>query len=267
MVYAEIISVGSELLIGKTVNTNASWLAGRLTQLGFCVRRITCVGDNLHDISLAVRESLSRSTPLVIITGGLGPTFDDMTLRGVAEALNLPLEVSETALEWVKRKYEELGLPLTPARLKMANMPKGSVPLENKLGAAPGVLLRCSSSTILCLPGVPREMMQLFESAIELIATDKRRSVYRDLSVLLASIPESSLAPIIDEVMKKHPGVYIKSHPKGSEAEPLIEAHLSTWVAPDKVEGANQQLISAKNMLVDLVEKSGGKLVKNAEVS
>jgi len=261
---AEVISIGNELLIGKIVNTNASWLCGKLTHLGFKVRRVTCIGDDLAEISSTINEALNRGAELIVTTGGLGPTFDDMTLQGVAQALNLPLEVNEQALKWVKEKYEQLGLPLTPAREKMAKLPAGAIPIRNEHGAAPGVLLKLKGNRmILCLPGVPREMMQLFESSIPLLTEGlTEKFIFKELSFKLSNIPESSLAPIIDEVLRKNPEVYIKSHPRISEASPIIEIHLSTWVKEALTSQAEQKLLAVKRMLVDLAEKSGGRLLE-----
>ncbi|MCK4474444.1 competence damage-inducible protein A, partial [Candidatus Bathyarchaeota archaeon] len=143
----EIICVGNELLIGKTLNTNAHWLAKRITSLGSSVKRITVVGDEVNEIAKAVREALQRKPRFIITVGGLGPTFDDKTLEGVAEALKGELEVDEKALEMVKEKYETYfregrmeRAELTPPRVKMARLPKGAKPLPNPVGTAPGVM-------------------------------------------------------------------------------------------------------------------------------
>ena len=102
----EIICVGNELLIGKIVNTNAHWLAKRATSLGMTVKRVTAVSDDVAEIATVVRESLKRKPKLIITTGGLGPTFDDRTLEGIAKALNRELEVNQKALGMVRKKYE-----------------------------------------------------------------------------------------------------------------------------------------------------------------
>ena len=102
----EIVCVGNELLIGKTLNTNAHWLARRATSLGIMVKQITVVGDDVDEIAKVIREALKRKPRFIITTGGLGPTFDDKTLEGIAKALNLKLEVNEKALKMVRKKYE-----------------------------------------------------------------------------------------------------------------------------------------------------------------
>ena len=104
----EIICVGNELLIGKTLNTNAQWLAKRITTLGLTTHRITVVGDNIDEISAAIKEAIQRSPSFLLTTGGLGPTFDDKTLEGIAEALGRKTEVNEEALNMVQGEVPQL---------------------------------------------------------------------------------------------------------------------------------------------------------------
>src|SRR3990170_8499314 len=134
----ELLCVGNELLIGKTLNTNAHWLAKRLTALGAVVQRITVVRDDTKEIAAAIREVLKRRPSFAITTGGLGPTFDDKTLEGIAEALDRKLEISEKALKMVKEKYEAYArksrtetVELTQPRIKMATIPEKTEPIPN----------------------------------------------------------------------------------------------------------------------------------------
>ena len=146
----EIVCVGNELLIGKTLNTNAQWLAKRATTLGVIVHRITVVGDDVDEIASAMRESLRRKPRFIITTGGLGPTFDDKTLEGIAKGFRRKLEVNDEALQMVRGKYEALlregrieKVELTPARVKMATFPESTKPLHNSVGTAPGMSSEC----------------------------------------------------------------------------------------------------------------------------
>ena len=102
----EIICVGNELLIGKTLNTNAKWLAKRITTLGLTTRRITIVDDDIDEISSTIKEAIQRKPAFLITTGGLGPTFDDKTLEGLAKALERKIEINQEALKMVKEKQE-----------------------------------------------------------------------------------------------------------------------------------------------------------------
>jgi len=142
----EIICVGNELLIGKVVNTNASWLGKQATSMGIAVRRITVCADNVKEMAAVFREALARKPNFIVSTGGLGPTFDDKTLQGIAEALHRRLVVNADALNMVKEKYAEYAVTrhikvseMTEPRVKMATLPEGTVPLPNPVGTAPGV--------------------------------------------------------------------------------------------------------------------------------
>ncbi|MEM3913807.1 MAG: molybdopterin-binding protein, partial [Metallosphaera sp.] len=134
---AEILSVGNELLSGRTINTNSAYIAQRLTILGYSVRRITTIGDNLEDISLVIKEIIERKPKLLVITGGLGPTYDDITVEGLAKALNLKTIINEDALNELKEKYMKRGLELTQERIKMAILPEGALSVKNTQGIAP----------------------------------------------------------------------------------------------------------------------------------
>ncbi|MCD6409043.1 MAG: nicotinamide mononucleotide deamidase-related protein [Candidatus Verstraetearchaeota archaeon] len=261
MLVAEILSIGNELLIGKTVNTNASWLGRRLTSMGFHVKRIVVVGDEVEEIAQAVSEALARGARVLITTGGLGPTFDDKTLEGVAAALQKPLVLHEEALRSIKEKYDAMGLPLTPARKKMAKLPEGAIPLPNSVGTAPGAMIELPNTLIFCLPGVPKEMQAMFDGSVASKLTSLNPSYkFYEHTVLIEGIPESSLAPLIDKTMKSYPRVYIKSHPKGSEGRPIIEVHLSTFSTSE--EEASTNLQGAADMLIQLAEEYGAKRFK-----
>ncbi len=260
----EIICVGNELLIGKTLNTNATWMAKRATSLGMEVRRITVVRDDPDEIAKVTLEALKRKPSFLITTGGLGPTFDDKTLEGISEALGSKLEVNEKALEMVKGKYEAYmkeakieKVDLTPPRIKMAKLPEKSEPLNNPVGTAPGVMIDVKGVTLVALPGVPSEMRTIFEESIVPMLKKKAGDVtFFETSIFADSIMESTLAPLIDQVMHNNPWVYIKSHPKGEEDKPHVELHFSTTAKESRT--AKNHLQNAIIGLSELVEKNGG---------
>jgi len=231
----EIICVGNELLIGKTLNTNSQWLSKQATTLGITVKRITVVADDVNEIANAVSEAISRKPQFMITTGGLGPTFDDKTLAGIAKALNRKLEINNEALKMVKEKYEAYAIEkgtetveLTPPRMKMATLPEKAEPIRNPVGTAPGVQIDLEETMLVVLPGVPLEMEAIFDAAIvPLFKQVSGGSGFYEKSIYVDGVMESSLAPLIDEVMQDNPGVYIKSHPKGRENMPHIEIHVS----------------------------------------
>jgi len=262
----EIICVGNELLIGKTLNTNAHWMTKRATSLGMMVKRITIISDDVDEIAKAVCEALQRKPRFLITTGGLGPTFDDKTLEGIAKALSKKLEVNEKALEMVKEKYETFQkqgriekVEMTPARVKMATLPKGTEPLHNPIGTAPAVLAEIKGTVLIALPGVPSEMEAIFEESIApLLKKEAGNVTFFETSIYADSIFESTLAPLIDETMRSNPYVYIKSHPRGEEKVPHIELHFSTTAEDSKT--AKDRLEKAIIQLSDLIERNGGKI-------
>jgi len=264
-VTVEILSVGNELLIGKVLNTNAQWLAKRLTVMGLNVRRITVAPDDVEEISNVVKEITNRKPDILITTGGLGPTFDDKTLEGIAKALDTTLETNPKALHMIEEKYQnyakERGLEkieLTPARVKMANLPKNAAPLPNPLGTAPGMIIEYKNVKIVALPGVPPEMKAIFDESLEPMLKRLTGDVtFYETSLGVSGIMESELAPIIDKVMHDNPYVYIKSHPRGAEKTPHIELHISTTAKNPAT--ARNYVTRALIQINDIIQTKGGK--------
>lgn len=269
----EIICVGNELLIGKTLNTNATWLARRVTSLGLTVKKIVVIGDELDEIAETLQETLRRKPDFIITTGGLGPTFDDKTLEGIALGLNRQLEVNEEALKMVRQKYvaylEKTGktekIELTPPRVKMATLPKGTRPLPNPVGTAPGVMAEVEGTFIIALPGVPPEMEAIFDGSIAGIIKQRAgKSAFFETSIYVEEIMESNLAPLIDRVMHHNPHVYVKSHVYTKSVAQVegkrshIELHFSTTA--DDPETAKNRLDKSVSELSELVRKNGGKI-------
>ena len=261
----EIICVGNELLIGKTLNTNAFWMGKQATTAGVNVKRIVVVQDIVEEIAQVIREALARKPRFIVISGGLGPTFDDKTLQGVAKALNRKLEVNPQALEAVKARYVEYAKKrnqligeMTPARIKMATFPEATDPIHNPVGTAPAMRAEINGTIVFALPGVPAEMEAIFTQTIEPALKEAVGDrVFAEESLFLQNIMESNLAPLIDRVMANNMGVYIKSHPMGAESRPHIEIHLTATAA--KQEKPMEKLQRAKQQLAVLVEENGGK--------
>ncbi|MBI4257916.1 MAG: hypothetical protein HY619_03080 [Thaumarchaeota archaeon] len=261
----EIISVGNELLIGRVENTNVHWLVTQITKMGGFVRRAITIRDDLSEISMVLRDSISRQTDWIIMSGGLGPTYDDMTLQGVARALERGMEVNEDAVSVMKQRYESLvaegvlsDYTMTPARVKMATLPKGSIPLKNSQGSAPGVLVKEGKSSIVCLPGVPKEMKAIFEeSLLPFLEKSIVRLYSYSVTLFVSGIVESVLSPLLDEVLKSNPGVYVKSHPKGVEnGVSKIEIHIMCSAVD--AEEAKKLAVKVSRMLSSLIGEAKG---------
>ncbi len=268
----EIICVGNELLIGKTLNTNAQWLSKQATALGIAVKRITVVADDVNEIANAIRETLKRKPQFIITTGGLGPTFDDKTLEGVAKALNRKLEINTKALKMVRKKYEAYAIEkgtkmveLTPPKMKMATLPEKAEAFPNPVGTAPGVRVNLEETMLIVLPGVPSEMEAIFhETVTALLKQASGKSVFYEKSIYADGVMESNLAPLIYKVMQDNPGVYVKSHPKGRENKPHIEIHVS--ITASEEEKAEEKLQKVITQLSSEIRKIGGKLSLTSQV-
>jgi len=258
----EIIAIGREILRGQTLDTNSHWLARRITALGARVGRIVVPDDEVEAIAQEIRRSFENGAQVIITTGGMGPTFDDKTLEGVATALKVPLEINRWALDFVRQRYEEFyrkgfvdDPSLTPQREKMARLPQGAVPLPNPVGAAPGVLIRTEKGVIFSLPGVPREMKPLFEEEVlprlkEILGV----GAYLEEELDTGLKDESALAQLIEEVMKEVPGVDIKSKPTRFGTDVRLKVVLS---AAGKEEAEiRDRLSEAKGLLTSMLTPS-----------
>ncbi|MEB3860851.1 MAG: nicotinamide mononucleotide deamidase-related protein [Desulfurococcales archaeon] len=254
-----ILTIGNEILIGRIVNTNASWLASRLTLLGFRVARIITVPDDVADIAEEVGRAVARAR-VVVTTGGLGPTYDDVTLEGVARALGRRLTVNDRALDMVRRFYEARGLELTEERVKMAMLPEGAEAIPNPVGAAPGSIIDHGGALVISLPGVPSEMKEMFTRYVE----PRLREIAPNVALVecyarVIGVPESGLAPVVKRAARSREGVYLKTHPKGHELEgPVIEVR--ALASAGSVEEARAKALEVVREVVSYAREQGGRV-------
>ncbi|UCE15488.1 MAG: nicotinamide mononucleotide deamidase-related protein [Candidatus Bathyarchaeota archaeon] len=262
----ELICIGNELLIGKTLNTNAQWLAKRITTLGLKVHRITIISDNIEEIAKAIQETIQRNPHFIITTGGLGPTFDDKTLEGIAKATKRKLTTHNQALKMIEAKYHQYAeegrmerAELTPHRIKMAKLPEKAKPIFNPVGTAPGVTIKHDDITVIALPGIPSELKAIFdESVAPLLKEIAGEVTFFETSLGITGMGESAIAPLIDRVMHDNPYVYIKSHPRGEETIPHIELHFSTTAENTGL--AKKRVSKTLLQLSELIQEKGGKV-------
>ena len=160
-----LLAQGNELTTGQTVDTNSNWIAEQLFPLGIEVVRVVTVPDDLAQLVEVLRDAVGRA-PLVISTGGLGPTRDDLTAEAVAEAFERPLGLNEAALSQVVARYSAMGRPMPEINRKQAILPTGAVVHENRWGTAPAFSVDVQGSHLFFLPGVPREMRSLMEAEV-----------------------------------------------------------------------------------------------------
>ena len=264
-VEVEIICIGNELLIGKIPNTNSNWISTQSTALGANVKRVTVIQDIIEEIASTINEALARKPRFIITTGGLGPTFDDITFEGIAKALNQRLVVNPSALGMVKTKCIEYAkkrqmpteIEMTPPRVKMATFPENTEPVVNPVGTAPGLRVQLGCTVLFSLPGVPREMEAIFTETIKPAIKEAVGSgSFCQRSIFVEGIIESQLAPWVTKVMTENAGVYVKSHYIASENKPRLELHL-TMVATQTPE-PTKILIKSVKQLSTLIIQNGG---------
>ena len=221
--------------------------------------------DRFEEIANSVCEAIERKPQFIVTTGGLGPTFDDKTLQGIAKALNRKLEVNPKALAMVKRKCIEYAkkrqlpteIELTPPRVKMATLPEKTEPVNNPIGTAPGLRVDVQGTVLFALPGVPVEMEAIFNETIApLIKQAVGSGVFCERSIFADNIMESRLVPLIDKVMSDNEGVYVKSHPMRTENKPHVELHLTIMASQEQRPA--EKLIKAAKELASLIEANGG---------
>ncbi len=261
----EVICIGSELLSGITLNSNAHWLAGQIVNAGGRLSRITVVGDELADISSAVKESLARNPYILITTGGLGATYDDMTLEGIAAALGRKTTIDQRAVEMLRKSYarRHLDYELDAVRLKMATIPDGSTPLENMVGSAPAVTAEIGGTRIFCLQGVPSEMQQVFNDHIlPTIRKQIGHFVSREVNYQVTGVTEAMIAPALLKIVESNPreAVYLKTHPQGygENNTPHIRAQVVSRGSDE--EKVAKRLEAVTSTLRQEISKLGGKI-------
>lgn len=218
-VIVELFIIGNEILIGDIQDTNTHWLCKEINSLGGHVARVTLLRDVAGIIAAETQAALERGAQVIITSGGLGPTADDLTLAAVARGVGLEVRLHDQALRMVRERYDELAAQgvlaqggLNPAREKMAWLPAGAVPLHNPVGTAPGVLLRTGKAAIVSLPGVPSEMKGIFATSLQPFLHETFRggiAVMRSITVL--SNDESVMEPVLSRVVNDHPRIYVKS--------------------------------------------------------
>lgn len=196
---ADIIAIGDEILIGQITDTNSTFMAKYLNDIGVEVNQITAISDEKEHIVNSLEDSLKRSD-IVLITGGLGPTNDDITKCTLAEFFNTELVHSENVLDNIKHIFDGRGIALNKQNLDQALVPKNCIVLNNRMGTAPGMFFKDSGKMVFSMPGVPFEMKALFtEQVLPIIEENNGLFIIVNKTILVYHIPESILAERIEE--------------------------------------------------------------------
>ena len=268
MANAEIISIGSELLLGQIVDTNASWMAQRLTEIGVNLYYKTTVGDNPRRMNEVIAKALERSD-IVITGGGIGPTQDDLTREIIAEVTNRELVLDPHLKEQIEHRFQRRGLIMTANNERQAYIPKGAIPVENPNGTAPSFIVEDPRGVVIALPGVPFEMKWLFDNEVVpyLIKKFRLQEIITYKVLKVAEIGESSVDDRIGHLIadSQNPTVGVLAHPGQVDVRIAAKAtdsrHAERLIAP--VEKEVRRLLGRHVFAVDdeTMEDVVGKLM------
>ena len=230
---AEIVSVGTELLLGSIVDTNAAYLARVLSDVGVSVYRRQTVGDNRERLLAALRMAL-ESSDLVITIGGLGPTMDDITRDGLAEAFEDTLVRSDAIAEQLRQFFANRGMPLLESNLRQAMVPTSGRALDNPNGTAPGLLFEKNGKIGIALPGPPNEFNPLVDDFVAPYLREKTGNVgtIRSVTLRVAGIGESLVEDKIKDLMQD-------ANPTVAPYAKVGEVHLRVTARADTADAAN----------------------------
>jgi len=260
---AEIFAIGSELCFGRIYDTNSFWMANQLTKLGVHVQRITCLTDNVESITSALNDSVSRKPTFIFLSGGLGPTDDDLTIEALSRVTSFPTRVDSDGLRWMAEK-ENVPLERLDKRLnKMAVSLVGAEVLRNPVGWAPATHLKFKETEVYALPGPPTELREFFNQYI--IGTIANRTGRKSCSArFVATMYEEELSPLIRQVTGKDQDVYIKA--LVSEYKPNIGLPLEILAFGNSDGECQQKMEKTMQELTELVS-SQGKILKQVNPS
>jgi len=218
---AEIITIGTELILGQIVDTNFAFIARRLAEAGVSVYYKTSVGDNEKRMAETIKLALSRSD-VVIITGGLGPTVDDVTRPVLVKLLNLKLVLNEHVLKYMQTYFDQRNIKMPQNNVSQALVPNGATIIENKNGTAPGLIIPVAKKYIIVIPGVPREMKpMLTESVIPFLkANFKTEGIIKSRVLKVYGLGESRVDELIEDLFRDSQNPTIA----------LLASHLETKV-------------------------------------
>ncbi|MBS1782509.1 MAG: CinA family nicotinamide mononucleotide deamidase-related protein [Bacteroidetes bacterium] len=200
LVRASIITIGDELLIGQVVDTNSAWIAQQLVDLGIEIKRRTAIGDDKDAIIDTLNKEI-EAVQLVFLTGGLGPTSDDITKPALCAFFNVPLVVNEKIESHLRSLFERRNIPIFPANLSQAEVPDNCQILFNRQGTAPGMLFEKNGSIIISLPGVPHEMKGIMvDEVIPMLRKRFSNDAYMYRTIMTAGFGETAIAEKIKDI-------------------------------------------------------------------
>ena len=226
---AEIISVGTEIVLGQIVNTNAAYLANRLTQLDLPATYQTTVDDQSQRLERVINHALTRAQ-LVFVCGGLGPTADDITMPTVAKTLGKELQTDEEHWKWIQKTFEQRQIKMEPENIRQAQYPRGGEPLANPVGLALGCWYGTKGKVVVVLPGPPAEFKAMVEKSLvpKLQQYFQTRKQITSRALNFLGQPESQLMDEIEDATNDIPGISITSYvqPTAIQVRQIGRAHV-----------------------------------------
>lgn len=220
---AEILCVGTELLLGDIINTNAAFIARELAAAGVPTYHQAVVGDNDARLRECLAESFSRADT-VILTGGLGPTYDDMTKETVAEYFRRKMVLDEPSLRWIEAFFKRRGAEMTPNNRKQAMMPEGAAIFHNENGTAPGLAVSDGERTAILLPGPPREMEPMFREQVMPYLAAKTGQTIRSRTIHIFGVGESAVEDRFRSRMENSKNPTLATYAKEGEVQLRVTA-------------------------------------------
>jgi len=266
---AEILCVGTELLLGNIVNTNAAFLSRELAAIGIFTYHQSVVGDNAGRLKESLALSLSRSD-IVIITGGLGPTYDDLTKETVADYFGLKMKMHEESLERLKKFFAQFNREMTPNNAKQAMMPEGCTVLPNNYGTAPALavegIINGENKTVVMLPGPPREMEPIYREEVKPFLLKKQsKSMLVSKTINIFGMGESQVEHKLHDLMENSINPSIAPYAKEGEVEIRVTAFGSNEKeCLDLIDPAIEKI---KSEIGDVIYGIDVKSLQNAVVS
>lgn len=223
MMKSEIISIGTEILLGDILNTNSQYIAKRLAELGISTYFQTAVGDNEERIKSALQSALSRSD-IVITTGGLGPTKDDLSKEIIAEFFNKKLVLNEDALNKIKEFFQRINREMPQSNIKQAMFPEGSIIVPNNNGTAPGCIIEEDNKIVILLPGPPKELKSMFEDTIISYLSKYSDGIIKSKVLRVNGLGESHMEEMIQDIIEKQSNPTIAPYANEGEVKVRITA-------------------------------------------
>ena len=262
---AEVVAIGTEILLGQIPNTNAQWISERLAEIGVDVLHHQAVGDNVERIAEALRLALSRAD-VVVATGGLGPTQDDVTREALARVAGVPLERRPELEEALRARWAATGREMPPSNLVQADVPRGGRVIPATQGTAPGLVVELEGRRIYALPGVPSEMREMMERAVlPELASIAGPAAIRSRTVRCVGMPESKIAELLEDLFRGSANPTVAYLAGGGEVHVRLTAKAAS---PEEAEGLLAPMVEeVRRRLGEVVYEVGDRSLEEVAVA